>query len=405
MCSDKAMTGHGTVREPSLSALLIAEDRALAASLHQALASARVFEVMSELRSYPTEQTLEMRLRQVQPDVVLLDVASNFEAASRLIRVIAGLTKAPPVVALHSSNDSGVLVASLRAGAHEFLYSPFETTAQQASAARVRRLREPEPQEQRETGKVVAFSSAKPGSGATTLPFRRPFRCAGQRTSVCCWADFDVLSGSVAFGLKLKPAYSLLDVVERVEEFEPGLWPEVTLPCGGVDVLAAPDSALNDSVEFSRLHDTLEHARTVYDWVIVDLPTVFRRMSLFVASEADQSYIVSTSELPSLHLARRAVNMLAQLNFEASRFHMVVNRMARRSEISVPDMEKVFGCRVYHTFPNDYHALHRVVTRAEPLGPDCELGRSIEQFFAARHRRRPAVAGTDRGGLRRAVRR
>lgn len=171
-------------------------------------------------------------------------------------------------------------------------------------------------------------------------------------------------------------------MVERVEEFEPGLWPSVTLKSGSIDVLAAPDSALSDAVEFSRLHDTLEHARTVYDWVVVDLPTIFRRMSLFVLSEADQSYIISTSELPSLHLARRALNMLTQLNFDAGRFHMVVNRMARRGGISVPDMEKVFGRRVFHTFPNDYHALHRVVTRGEALTADCELGRAIEQFSA-----------------------
>jgi len=132
-------------------------------------------------------------------------------------------------------------------------------------------------------------------------------------------------------------------------------------------------------VEFSRLHEVLEYARMLYDWVVVDVPTVFHQLSLFVLSEADQAYLVSTPELPSLHLARRAVNMLGQLGYGKERFQMVINRLNRKTDISTTDMEKIFACPVYASFPNDYYALHRVVTRAEPLAADCELGRSIEQ--------------------------
>lgn len=376
------MKGRGTIREPSLSALLIAENREMARQLQASLGETRVFEVLSELKSYPQEQTLDIRLRQIQPDVVLLDLSSDLETALQLIRFVSSFQPPIQVVGMHTDNNSEVLVRSLRAGAIEFLSMPFDPAGQREAAARIRRLREPEGHSTQDFGKVVAFSSAKPGSGASTLATQTAFclrRMTGKRVLL---ADFDILSGSIAFALKLNPTYSLLDALERSDQLDPGLWSSLTVNTGGIDVLAAPDTAISDGIEFSRVHDVLEYARMLYDWVVVDLPTVFHRLSLFALSEAEQAYLVSTSELPSLHLARRAVGMLAQLGYGKDRFQMVVNRVNRKADISTADMEKIFTCSVFASFPNDYYALHKVVTRAEPLPADCDLGRSIEHITA-----------------------
>jgi len=376
------MMARGTSRELALSALLIAEDKELARQLQSALAESRVFDVLSELKSYPQEQTLEIRLRQIQPDVVLLDLSSNFQTATQLIRAVSAFQPPIPVIGFNRTNDSGVLIDSLRAGASEFLHAPFDGSAQREAAARIRRLKVPEGVEPQEFGKLVAFTAAKPGSGASTLATQTAFclrRLTGKRVLL---ADIDVLSGAIAFALKLNPTYSLLDALENSGQLDPSLWASLTVNCGGVDVLAAPDMAGTDTVEFGRLHDVLEYSRVLYDWIVVDLPTVFHRLSLFVLSEADQSLLVSTSELPSLHLARRAVGMLGQLGYGKERFQMVVNRLNRKDNISTADMEKIFTSSVFATLPNDYYALHKAVTRAEPLPSDCELGRAIEQVTA-----------------------
>jgi pilus assembly protein CpaE len=369
---------RGTGKEPELAALLIAPDRELARQLASTLGETRTFQVLSELKAYPLEQTLELRLRQLQPEVVLVDVASDWEAAAAVIRQAVAAQPAVYVVALHRSNDPEVLIRALRTGAHEFLYAPFGAAAQKEAAARIRRLKEPENTPAPEVGHVVVFSSCKPGSGATTLAIQTAFslrRLTGQRVLL---ADFDVLGGSIAFALKLNTTYNLLDALERSDSLDPGLWSALTVNHGGVDILPAPEISPGDHVEPNRLHDLLEYARLIYDWVVIDLPSVFHRLSLFALSEADQSLLVSTSELPSLHLARRAVGMLGSLGFGKDRFQMVINRCSRKEGISGSDIEKIFGCPVFAQFPNDYYALHRVVTRAEPLAGDCDLGKSIE---------------------------
>ena len=357
--------------------MLIAPDRELAAEFTATLPEAKGFQILSELKQYPTEATLEIRLRQLQPDVLLIDLASNLDTAEKLIQQVAGLRTGVQVIGLHRTNDGIALVRSLRAGAIDFLHAPFDPAAQQDAASRIRRLREPDPETHQELGKVIAFSSAKPGSGASTLAIQMAFnlrRLTGKRVLLM---DFDLLCGSVAFALKIASPYSLLDAVEQCERMDPALWSTLTTNVSGIDVLAAPEVPGSETLEPNRLHDVIEYVRTLYDWVVIDLPNIFHRVSLFALSEADQSLIVSTGELPSLHLTRRAVGLLGQLGFGQDRYQVVINRANKREGISQADMEKIFNCTVYAIFPNDYYALHRVVTKAEPLSTDGELGRAL----------------------------
>jgi Flp pilus assembly CpaE family ATPase len=116
----------------------------------------------------------------------------------------------------------------------------------------------------------------------------------------------------------------------------------------------------------------------LYDWIVVDLPAVFYRPSLLMLTEADYMYLVSTGELPSLHLARKAINMLGQLGLTKDRYKLLVNRVNKRDGIGLADLEKIFNSPVDAMFPNDYFSLHRVVTLGQPLGSDCELGKAVE---------------------------
>lgn len=374
------MASRGLNRETALTTLLICPDKELGAQVGKALAEPRVFELLSDLRSYPQTSTLEIRLRQIQPEVVLVDLATDLNAALEVVRIIAGCQPPIQVVGVHHLNDASILLQSLRAGACDFLCAPFASDAQREAAARIRRLRQPEGGEHQDHGKVIVFTSTKPGSGASTLATQAAFalrRATGQKVLL---ADFDIMAGSIAFNLKLNPTYSLLDAVERSESLDPATWASLTVSANGIDVLAAPESAQSEQIETSRIHDVIECARALYDWVVVDLPTVFHPLSLFALSEADRSFLVSTCELPSLHLGRRAVGLLSQLGFEQERCQMLVNRFGKRDNITIVDMEKIFGCPVAATFPNDYYALHKVVTRAEPLPAESELGKAISRI-------------------------
>src|SRR4030081_2426025 len=117
-------------KDSELTTLLIAPDRELARQLAQSLAQSKAFQVVSEMKAYPSAQTLEIRLRQIRPDLVLVDVASDLEAAAEVIRSVCSSGQPIQVVGLHHHNDSTAMLRSLRVGAIEFLHAPFDVQTQ-----------------------------------------------------------------------------------------------------------------------------------------------------------------------------------------------------------------------------------------------------------------------------------
>ena len=364
--------------ETPITALLIAPNRDLAQQFMGTLADTHAFQILADLKSYPPPQTLEIRARQLKPEVVLLDLSTDLAAAGELIRFIVGLVPPVHVLGLHTSNDSQAILQSLRAGATEFLCAPFDPDVQRAAVVRLRRLRAPEPAAPSKTGEVIGFSSAKPGSGASTVATQTAFalqRVTGKRILL---ADFDLTGGTIGFYLKLNHNYSVVEALQHAEHLDQALWNSLAVNHDGLDILPAPAAPYADPIDPSRMSMLINYARQLYDWVFLDLPAVFNRTSLMAIADCDRAFLVSTSELPSLHMTRKAMNMLGQFGFPKERFQALLNRVDKRADIGASTMEKLFNCPVHASLPNDYFSLHRVVTLGQPLGPDGELGKAIE---------------------------
>jgi pilus assembly protein CpaE len=381
-----------TGRETELTALLISPDRDLSRQILASLPVTRTFQVLADVKSYLPEQALELRLRQLKPDVVLLDLVTDIEQACETIRIVSSFKPAAQVIGLHHSKDSQAIVRSLRMGASEFLHAPFEASAQREAAARIRRLRQPDQPIEQEPASIICFSSTKPGSGASTLATQTAFalrRLTGRRVLL---ADFDLMGGAIGFYLKIRHNYSLADALSAAEQLDPNIWSMITVNTDGVDILASPEEPSTTPIDPDRLSAVLESARRRYEWIVIDLPVIFHRTSMLTFSESDKCFLVSTSELPSLHLTRRAISMLATLGFDKNRYKVVVNRVNRRDGLAEADLEKMFNYPVDSTFPNDYFALHRVVTLGEPLGGEGDLGKAVESLAS----RLAGVTGTDK---------
>ena len=384
-----------------LTALLIAPGRALAREFTASVAASRAFQILAELKSYPSQQVLEMRLRQLQPEVALLDLETDPNRACELIRFVVACSPATHVVGLHSRNDSEAILRSLRQGASEFLHAPFEAAVQEQEVERIRRLLGPRSEAPREPGKVLLFSSAKPGSGASTLASHAALALGRLTRGRVLLADLDLMGGSLAFALKAAPAGSLLDALAENGAGSP--WAALVAPVGGLDLLAAPVAPPRDGrFEAPRLHEFLERARSAYDWVVLDSPAIFHRASLQALAEADQAFLVATPELASLHLARKAVGLLGQLGFGRERFQVLINRVGGRDGLRRSDVGQIFDCPVHSSFPNDFFSLDRAVTLGQALDPESGLGRAVDAFAerlagrSAGERRRGGASAEER---------
>jgi Flp pilus assembly CpaE family ATPase len=331
------MSGAGQL---PLEALLIAPNRELAGRLAAALAQAEAFRILEAWPVYPDERLLETRLAQVGPEVVLLDVSTDFGRAAELIGRLKTARPPVPVVAVDARSGGETVVGSLRAGACEFLDEPFDPGVQEQAAARIRRLIAP--RGPREPGRVLAFVGAKPGTGVSTLAAGTACALARQTKRKVLLADMEFLGGA----------------------------PNTRAPGALVDL--ARVSAAEDLVR------TVERARGRYGWLVLDLPPVFYRASAASVGLAEKVYLVTTAELASLHLAQRAIAVLAQAGYDRGRLEMLVNRTRRRCGKTPLDVATILGPPVRHRFPEDRGAVEQ--RQGEAVAASSELGRAVAEF-------------------------
>jgi pilus assembly protein CpaE len=389
-----------------MTALLISPDRKIASQICTSAAGAGTFAIGADLRTYPAPETIETRVRQMRAEVLLIDVATSLETAAAIIRQASSLTPQLPVIALHATNDAAAVLRSLRCGAHEFFHAPFEASVQEAAITRLSRLLEGPNAAERERGRLIVFTGAKAGSGVSTLALQMAFalKRADQSRRILL-ADLNPQGGSLGFVLGVDYELSVLDVIRPGIRITHELWSEAVVESGGVDILPAPHFPEPDGVEPSRLQGVLEWARTSYDWVVADLPVVFQRGTLVCTAGADHTFLVCTPDLASLHLTRRAVKLLQQLEFDSSRLQVLVNRMDDKSDLSSSDLSKIFDCRVDGGLPGDRTGVMRALRDGSAVDAAAPLGRAVgavadklagvpaeRRRVSLIHSRRPAAA-------------
>lgn len=387
------MKSNATTQRVRLTALLIAPDKQLSRQFLDRVPEAHAFQIAAEIKTYPNRKTLEIRLEQVRPDVLLIDLASNLEAACDVIREAAACAPGCRIAGLHWTNDSEAILKSLRVGATEFLHAPFGPDSQREAADRIERLLRPSA-ETKTAGRVIAFTSAKEGSGATTMTLETAFALKALTHQRILAADLDFSGGTLGF---LTEATEKASSAVAIGQAGAGGadWAELAHECGGVSVLAAPHCPLAEPVEMDRFDAFVESARDTFDWILLDLPPALEPFSLLVLSEADQAFLVATPELPSLHLARKVVTALHQLGFPDTRFRLVLNRIDRRGQTNLADVGKLFPCPVQARIPNDSLALQGALMQRSAARGETELGKAAAALAASLvEDQRKCAAGT-----------
>ena len=374
------MAAHEYRNPAELTAVLLCPNRQLADEFETALPDKLAVTIVADVKEYPSPQDLDARLRQLRPDVVFLDLSANVDTAVELIGVIAAARPKIHVVGLHSSSDAGIVIRSLRAGATEFLCSPFDLESLTTVITRILRLLDSEDKVSPALGKLYAFTGAKAGQGATTIATNVAFVASELGKRRVLLVDLDLAGGTISFALRLSHPYNVLDAIRHSEKIDKALWSALVSTREGVDVLLAPERPERVNIDGHRVGGVFDYARANYDIIIADLPAVYERVAEAVLADTDGVFLVSNPELSSLHLTRKCLVHLEQLSGARDQYSVLVNRMQRRDELTSQDIEKVFEVPIEFVFPEDRAAAHRALTAGKPIPPNGELGRALRSF-------------------------
>ena len=339
------------------------------------------FRVVFDHPDVDERQTLLEDIERGAPDVLLLECTSHIDVLEELAAAIRATGPAPLVIALHASPELAGVVTALRAGVFEFLYPPVRDNLRKALERAQRAVHRKPP------GRVFGFLSAKGGCGATTIACHTAAAIGrrGEREDQhALLIDLDLNTGMVRFLMRTATPYSVLDAASNLQRLDIGYWKALTSKdAPGLDVIAAPAELVSKhQLSRDQVQHVLSFARCYYDWIVVDLGRGLGRLTMSVLDEIDELYLVTTPEVPALHLTRKIVEVLASTNFSQSKIHLIGNRVERISAANAQELESLLGLPIDTNMPNEYSRLFESYSECRLLTKGGALAAEFERLAA-----------------------
>jgi pilus assembly protein CpaE len=361
-----------------LRGAIISPNVKLAELLTTSLKEVGGVDVVRSLDHYPDETELPRFLRGSAPQVVFLSL-EDMALVANLAKAIEASVPGTQMIAIHRQVDSHLLLEVMRVGVREFLAAPFDRQQVCDVLIRAADALDKCPPVMEATDRIYAFLPSKQGVGATTLAVNFAGALSRRPDNNALLVDFDLSSGLVGFMLKLDRGHSVVDAAENYSRMDETLWPQMVSSLGRLDVLQAGQMNPSFRIEPSQVRGILDYARRNYKAICADLSGNMERYSVEVLHEATRIFLVCTSEIPSLHLARGKLNFLRSLDLEC-KVDVLVNRAQKRSSIPLSEIEQLLGRKVLMAFPNDYNGVHSALTAGTFVQKNSELGKAFDNL-------------------------
>src|SRR5439155_9604106 len=126
--------------------------------------------------------------------------------------------------------------------------------------------------------------------------------------------------------------YSVVDAAENALDLDENLWPKIVSNKDHLDVLPVGKLSPGFRIEASQIRNILNYARRHYSSIFVDLSGMMEKYSVEILHEAKRVYLVTTAELPALHLCREKLAFLRNQDL-GDRVSILLNRAQRLVQI------------------------------------------------------------------------
>lgn len=353
-------------------AIVSAEDH-LPVMVQEAIQDART-PVRIDLQIHRAAHALEpeemQRIQSADPHVVILDMADDPDRAIRVATALGVRNPQAALVGVGPQLDAGVLLEAMRAGVVEYVQRPAEATTMYDALGRLMRKRGwVGSGADHRHGKVLAFFSAKGGSGSTSVATNvgiEIHRITGKSTLL---VDLDLELGEIASLLGVQPRFHFVDLVKNFHRMDADLLASyIESHDSGVQVLSAPfQPEIGESVGPEDIGRILSFLRKHYDYVVVDTSKSLAPPALATFQEADQIFLVTNVDVPSIRNLKRSLPILERVTGgDPSRLRLVVNRLNPKGLVGLKDLEETLELKACATLPNDFKTIIEAMSTGRP---------------------------------------
>jgi pilus assembly protein CpaE len=294
--------------------------------------------------------------KDLHPNIVLMDI--NMPDLDGISAVEAITQEAPmvQVIMMSVQSDQDYLRRSMLAGARDFLTKPFNTDELISTIRRVNRMSQQRaaampqpmissagpgggmglPMAATPEGSVIVVFSPKGGIGASTLVVNLAIAMQQQPDVKVAIVDASLQFGDIGVMLNLQISRSISDLAEQINDLDNDLISTVIAPHpSGIKVLLAPARPeLAELVLAEHLERIVNQMRLMFDFIIIDTPSVLNDLVLTALDLADRVLLLTTADIPSIRNTNLVFQVVEALGYPRAKIRLVLSRFDPRNPIT-----------------------------------------------------------------------
>jgi pilus assembly protein CpaE len=223
-------------------------------------------------------------------------------------------------------------------------------------------------QEATRRGRVIVSFSTKGGVGKSVVSTNTAAALAAKGHKVCI-VDSDLQFGDVAVLLGVPPVHTTIEAAGSVETADVQLMEGLlgTHELSGLRVLPAPvEPSAADQILPHQMVGIVMLLRSMFEYVVIDLPPHFDDVVVALLEEADDVLLVASMDIPSIKNLKVGIQTLDLLALAGSKIRLVLNRANAKVNLDIGDVERALGVTADFRVPSDI-SVPQAVNRGIPV--------------------------------------
>jgi len=364
----------------SISLIIASSDEHFRETIHDSLVNIANTKVIAE---YP-EVSSNLYIRVLQdlernPNAALIvDMALDTEDAFKALEKVK--QAAPDVYIIVSSYqaDGETVIASLRAGANDFLVQPLKRAEFRDAITRMERTPRRAASGESRLGKVYSFLGAKGGVGTTTL---------AQRQQQTVLVDLDFTANDCAMQVGSSPQHTLTDIGENLSRMDSALFEGlVTRDPLGFFLVSPPDH-VEQRVQFTEpmFREFASFLVEKHEAIVIDAGRwISDELVLAALQSSSMVFLVVTQHFPAIRNAQRYIAALVRLGLSQDQLKIVVNQYQKKPDSNLATLDQIqqtLNQPAFYGIPSSASAVASV-NRGRPFVADRGAG-DLDRAFRA----------------------
>lgn len=316
----------------------------------------RLQEIIAELDGF----VLQVDPQATHVDVLVLEIGSDPVAELETIRALLQEGAVGNLFVTSAKATPEILLPALRTGAKEFFQQPIvdkevvEAFMQVARKGNTRVENLP-PAKQ---GKIYSVLGAKGGVGTTTFAVNLATNIqATDPEKLVALIDMNRLIGEVPLFLDLETHINWEEIGKNINRLDAAyLKSAMVRHSSGIYVMPAPtEIETGDRLPSDFLLQILKVMQNFFDSIVIDTGMYLDEVSFKVFERSEVVFLISTLSLPCMiNVKRRKESLHAVGCIVNGKIRIIANRFEKKAQLSLAEANKMIGCEIAVTIPNDY---------------------------------------------------